>query len=371
MIRLHCPAQNYAWGRLGRHDSEVANLVGAAGRPVDESQPYAELWMGSHPSGPAMLANAPDTTLSDWLAAHAPALGQTVRDRFGDTLPFLFKVLSVQTALSIQSHPDKELAEKLHAERPHDYKDDNHKPEMAIAITDFEALKAVLKEAFSALMTCSPDKVHAAVQALEARLQRKADSGHQLTNKEALVLRLHDQYPHDVGVLSAFFLNLVELAPDEAIYLAANVPHAYLSGQLMECMATSDNVVRAGLTPKLRDTEVLCESLTYHQGPPDVLRGTPLGRYTTVYQPPFEEFEVRRMELPGHAESIVSANQGPTVMLVQQGSASAQAVCPQAYPHAEAMTQLSRGDVFFLPSDTALQLTNTESDPLPQVRAML
>lgn len=185
-----------------------------------------------------------------------------------------------------------------------------------------------------------------------------------------------------------------------------------------------------------------------------------MGQYTTVYQPPFDEFEVRRMELPGNAESIVSANQvcrwflcaerscfdkchcqtglslsptvtsgschtcgtllclpyvsvtldmkmymaidsglltspicswliallgqmgcqlcagihscshgcictaqGPTVMLVQQGSASAQAVCPETYPHAEAMTQLSRGNVFFLPSDTALQLTNTEADP--------
>lgn len=38
----------------------------------------------------------------------------------------------------------------------------------------------------------------------------------------------------------------------QAMYLAANVPHAYLSGEAVECMATSDNVVRAGLTPKLR-----------------------------------------------------------------------------------------------------------------------
>ncbi len=71
--------------------------------------------------------------------------------------------------------------------------------------------------------------------------------------------------PQDVGVLSVFFLNLVTLAPGQAMYLPANEPHAYVSGELVEAMATSDNVVRAGLTPKLRDTEVLCSSLTYSQ----------------------------------------------------------------------------------------------------------
>ena len=55
------------------------------------------------------------------------------------SLPFLFKLLSVDTSLSIQAHPDKELAEKLHARAPEIYKDPNHKPEMAIALSPFEA----------------------------------------------------------------------------------------------------------------------------------------------------------------------------------------------------------------------------------------
>lgn len=87
----------------------------------------------------------------------------------------------------------------------------------------------------------------------------------QLTNKEELVLQLEKQYPNDVGVISAFFLNHVKLNPGEALYLGANEPHAYLFGDCIECMATSDNVVRAGLTPKHRDIKTLCSMLTYKQ----------------------------------------------------------------------------------------------------------
>lgn len=89
------------------------------------------------------------------------------------------------------------------------------------------------------------------------------DQVRQLTEKELLVLQLEKQYPADVGVISAFFFNHVKLNPGEALYLGANEPHAYLSGECIECMATSDNVVRAGLTPKLRDVQTLCSMLTY------------------------------------------------------------------------------------------------------------
>lgn len=86
-----------------------------------------------------------------------------------------------------------------------------------------------------------------------------------LSSKEELALLLERQYPDDVGVFASFFLNYIKLVPGEAVYLAANVPHAYISGECIECMATSDNVVRAGLTPKFRDTETLCSMLTYEQ----------------------------------------------------------------------------------------------------------
>ena len=87
----------------------------------------------------------------------------------------------------------------------------------------------------------------------------------QLTGKEELALKLEKQYPGDIGVLSLFFLNYIKLAPGEAVYLDANEPHAYLSGEIVECMAASDNVVRAGFTPKYIDTQTLCSMLTYKQ----------------------------------------------------------------------------------------------------------
>jgi mannose-6-phosphate isomerase len=207
--------------------------------------------MGTHPSGPATLADG-TTTLRDWIAQHPEALGAAVAARFGAAagLPYLFKVLSVRTALSIQSHPDKALAERLHASNPKEYKDDNHKPEMALALADFSALcgfappaeikaalrdhgelrlvvgdaasdallnadggafKPALKAAFTALMTADPAPVASAVSALVKRLEGDKAGGRALSAKEALVLTLNGQYPGDVGVLSAFFLNHVRL----------------------------------------------------------------------------------------------------------------------------------------------------------------
>lgn len=137
--RLRCAVQHYEWGRRGA-TSLVARL--AVADQQDTEQHYAELWMGTHPSGPSTLLddNGELLLLRDWLARKPDALGRVVAARWGGDLPFLFKVLSVAKALSIQAHPDKKLAEALHALRPSVYKDDNHKPEMAIAITEFRAL---------------------------------------------------------------------------------------------------------------------------------------------------------------------------------------------------------------------------------------
>ncbi|EIE20706.1 mannose-6-phosphate isomerase [Coccomyxa subellipsoidea C-169] len=400
MLRLQCPVQNYAWGRKpdgggGKRGSEVAALAAGAGIEVDPEKPYAELWMGTHPSGPATVLGVENTTLSHWLSTHPSALGDA-QQYFGDDIPFLFKVLSVGTALSIQSHPDKALAQKLHAKRPDVYKDDNHKPEMAIALTDFEALcgfvehdelvealrsvpelksvvgeaaaaaveaspsKAALKAAFSALMTADASTVATAIQVMTKRLlsERRV-----LTEKEKLVLRLNEQYPLDVGVLSAFFFNLVTLKPGQAVYLAANVPHAYVSGELVECMATSDNVIRAGLTPKLRDTSVLCESLTYSQGPPEILEGTPSTSrtWTVTYSPPFDEFEVLRIRIPGTTRPLglqeaIPASPGPQILLVREGQGRAFTRNPpraDADPKVELQeVELRKGGVVFIPANT-------------------
>ncbi|OQU86417.1 hypothetical protein SORBI_3003G087900 [Sorghum bicolor] len=302
LLRLRCAVQHYEWGQHGAA-SLVARL---ADQNPDPARPYAELWMGTHPSGPSTLLGD-GALLRDWLARNPDALGPAVAARWGGDLPFLFKVLSVAKALSIQAHPDKKLAEVLHALRPSTYKDDNHKPEMAIAFTEFRALcgfapieelkdvlrtvpeieglighedtgklmnmkeydgvsevKSSLRSAFAKLMTASKDMVSEAVAKLISRLNTDSKIRN-LTDKEQLVLSLERQYQDDVGVLAALFFNYVKLSPGEALYIGPNEPHAYLSGECIEIMATSDNVVRAGLTPKYRDVQTLCSMLTYKQ----------------------------------------------------------------------------------------------------------
>ncbi len=440
---------------------QVAALAAAGGTPIDPAAPYAELWMGTHPSGPSELAAAPGGTLGAWLEAHPAALGARSAARFGPVLPFLFKVLSVGTALSIQSHPDKALAERLHREKPEVnewkereveierlplqararlvsapppplstsharpllslslsfssftqwYKDDNHKPEMAIAVGhDFSALcgfeapaglaaalegtpelagvigpaatdalvsaapgaeadpatfKAALKVAFTALMTAPPAVYGPAVEALAKRLEGEgaatvSPSSSPLALKNALALKLNAQYPADVGVLAAYFLNYLTLADGEAIALAANEPHAYVSGNLVECMATSDNVVRAGLTPKPRDTDTLCASLTYTTGKPEVLSGSPLQEHTVAYAPPFDEFEVVRVALPAGADTLLPPSSGPAIILVGSGAgglaATELSLGQGGAGGLAASAAVGRGEVLFIPAGTPLRV---------------
>ena len=139
MFPLSCSVQNYAWGRIGE-DSIIARLkmVSDANFSVGPTTPYAELWMGTHVNGPSKLEDG--TPLLDWLQANPDAVGTLPEDYSPGDLPFLFKVLSIRTALSIQAHPNKHRAPVLHATKPDIYKDPNHKPEMAIALTPFEAM---------------------------------------------------------------------------------------------------------------------------------------------------------------------------------------------------------------------------------------
>jgi mannose-6-phosphate isomerase len=94
--------------------------------------------MGTHPNGPSLLHENENISLSSWLENHSNAVGYTPEE--SNELPFMLKILSIQTALSIQVHPNKALAFQLHQKQPHLYKDPNHKPEMSIALTPFEAL---------------------------------------------------------------------------------------------------------------------------------------------------------------------------------------------------------------------------------------
>ncbi|KAF8798497.1 RmlC-like cupin [Phlegmacium glaucopus] len=267
--------------------------------------------MGTHPTSPSLVLSS-HQVLSEHLAGHPQLIGKPVIEKFnaGDgNLPFLFKVLSIEKALSIQTHPDKQTAEILHAQRPDIYKDPYHKPEMALAITPFQALcgfrplpeiayylnntpelkalipppvindflsisgssnpgqaeKAALKNLFTSLMTANESTVHDQLDLLVKRYQLQATQLDDDDDIVQLVLRLNEQFPGDIGLFCPFVLNYVRLDPGQAIFLGAGEPHAYISG---ECMANSDNVIRAGLTPKLRDIPNLISNLTYTASPP-------------------------------------------------------------------------------------------------------
>uniref|UniRef100_A0ACD5VL03 Uncharacterized protein n=1 Tax=Avena sativa TaxID=4498 RepID=A0ACD5VL03_AVESA len=310
LLRLRCGVQHYEWGLFGEA-SLVARLAAADpdfGIVIDPALPYAELWMGTHPSMPSLVLPGGEP-LSGWLARNKDALGHAV-------------VLSVAKPLSIQAHPDKSLAKELHDQRPADYRDANHKPEMAIAITEFRALFGFAGIEFRTL-----------------------------TEKELLILSLERQYPEDVGVLAALFFNYVKLSPGEAIYIGANEPHAYLSGECIECMATSDNVVRAGLTPKYRDVKTLSDMLTYKQVFPEILRGVPVYPYVRRYTPPTDEFEVDCCLLPPGEVVVMPPTPSPSIFLVMTGKGEIQ-VDSMLYGE-----KTKEGDVFFVPAYTGVKLS--------------
>ncbi|KAF6168364.1 hypothetical protein GIB67_018204 [Kingdonia uniflora] len=378
--KLVCGVQSYDWGKIGG-ESMVAKLFSLnSGVEIELDKPYAEFWMGTHESGPSFViescgdGNGDDhVSLKEWVAENPSVLGDKVVKKWGNDLPFLFKVLSVAKALSIQAHPDKELARTLHKLRPSIYKDDNHKPEMALALTEFEALCGFVSMEELKDVICSvpevtelvgnayadqvlhvkeqdgKEEVKAVLQSIFTQLM----SLRQLTDKERLVIRLDKQYPSDVGVISAFFLNYVNLNPGEALYLGANEPHAYIFGECIECMATSDNVVRAGLTPKLRDVPTLCSMLTYKQGFPEILCGVPLNQHTKRYSPPFDEFEVDCCILPQGAKTVFPAISGPSLFVVASGEGTMQ-TDSSSYEE-----EVSEGDVLFVSANTQICITST------------
>jgi len=393
--------QQYAWGKLGR-ESMVAKLCasGDVTFTVDENQPYAELWMGTHVKAPSKMVKSGED-LKTFVAKNLDVLGAKVQLRFKD-LPYLFKVLSVAKALSIQAHPDKKLAEKLHAERPEIYKDPNHKPEMAIALTEFEALcgfrpvNEILKffelipeltdiigneaceqlksqkDPFSALKSCF-SKV---IQADKALIQKKlTDLVKCVSTMEDdsksyvlgdLLLRLNHQFPGDVGCFVIYFLNHVHLQPGEALFLKANVPHAYLDGDCIECMACSDNVVRAGLTPKLIDAETLIEMLEYKPSSVAEQLFRPVESehaYETLYNPPVDDFTVSCVKLSGEslpgATYEFSMNDSASIVLFIEASARVKG---------SSGVGITAGTILFIPAGVKLEIENV-SEALVAYRA--
>ncbi|KAH0502370.1 Mannose-6-phosphate isomerase [Microtus ochrogaster] len=396
-------------------NSEVACLLASSDplAQISEDKPYAELWMGTHPRGDARILDnrISQKTLGQWIADNQDCLGPKVKDTFNGKLPFLFKVLSVETALSIQAHPNKELAQKLHLQAPQHYPDNNHKPEMAIALTSFQGLcgfrpveeivtflkkvpefqsligeeataqlkqsvsgdpgaaAAALRNCFSHLMKSEKKVVVEQLNLLVKRISQQVSAGNSMDDIcGKLLLQLHQQYPGDIGCFAIYFLNLLNLKPGEAMFLEANVPHAYLKGDCVECMACSDNTVRAGLTPKFIDVPTLCEMLNYTPSPSKDRLFAPTRSqddpYLSIYDPPVPDFTVMKMEVPGSVtEYKVLAVDSASILLMVQGTVTA------TTPTVQAEIPLQRGGVLFIGANESVLLKLTVPKDLLIFRA--
>jgi mannose-6-phosphate isomerase len=356
MDRLENPVRHYAWGSA----RDIPEFLGV---PPDGT-PQAELWMGAHPGAPSLvLRDGTRRPLPELIAADPEAeLGPAVATRFGGRLPFLLKVLAAGEPLSLQVHPDKARAVARFADPRYaaDYTDDNHKPELICALRDgFEALcgfrpvpatAALLDElAVPGLAAWRPALARQppadALRALVTQILAAAPAAGQLADTIAGVAsagrrvsggggawagagrayaRLAAAYPGDPGVLVALLLNHAVLAEGAALFVAAGVPHCYLGGFGAEVMASSDNVLRAGLTSKRVNVPELLEVLDFTPAPPRVLHAEPDGVQDT-YPVPVPDFRLGRLRLgaapvvlPGGTAQILLATAG-TVRLDAPG----------------------------------------------------
>ena len=372
-LLMQNPIQGYDWGS---HDA----LTTLFGIPNPAGKPQAELWMGAHPNGCSEVVLAGDVQKLSTLIERAPAavLGDATVARFG-SLPFLFKVLCAEKALSIQVHPSKAQAEAGFAREEaagidikasnRNYKDPNHKPELVFALTPYQAMNgfraipAILALFERVKLATIADLVAAlAANQNEAGLQhffhqlliltgpRKEDAlagllayaaAHQDEETFALVTSLAAQYPGDVGLFSPLLLNVVTLQPGQAMYLDACTPHAYVRGTGLEIMANSDNVLRAGLTPKYIDVAELLDCTRCLAKPDDQILLSPrMEGAVQHYDVPVPDFTFSVYPAGEHALTTASAEILFTIdgtVILQQGKQS---------------LRLEKGQSAFIPATT-------------------
>lgn len=349
------PIRNYAWGSY----DGISTYTGIA---VEAGKPAAEVWMGAHPDAPSMVQAREGTwaPLNKFIADFPlSTLGEDVFSEFGE-LPFLFKILSASMPLSIQVHPDKEKAiagyerERtlgISRSAPEcNYKDRNHKPELAVALSSLSALcgfrnpqeasrflgaklcdyfgfdashpessfRNILRKALG-LKEKERLVVEERAKARARELMSSSDPVEALAGRT--VLLCYEHYPHDSGAISPFFMSVLELGPGQGVYIPAGVMHAYLGGTILEIMATSDNVIRGGLTHKHMDVEDLVRVLDFDASPALIApeKVDPAGTETR-WDTPAREFGLSRLELSA-ATPYSSLTRGPEILLCIRGEA--------------------------------------------------
>lgn len=377
MDKIHVlknPVQEYAWGSK----TFIPQLLG---EPAPSRKPQAELWMGAHPKASSqVLCDDQWISLSEFIQKNPEGiLGRSVAEKFSNKLPFLLKVLAIAKPLSIQAHPNQNQARegfarenrlKIPLKAPHrNYKDENHKPELICALTPFWALKGLRKiEDMMALMDrisvsdfkedilnlqSHPDQKGwkeflATLMTMEQKKQAKivtkviaySEKYRDADPAFEWMIKLNQEYPDDITVLSPMFLNLVRLEPGNAMYIPAGELHAYLEGAGIELMANSDNVLRGGLTPKHIDVDELLKILNFTYDKVDILRPVGHDNNEEVYPTAAEEFLL----------SVISVREGSIFESSRKRSVGMM-ICMDGDAH---VIDLSSGDTLSLTKGTSI-----------------
>ncbi|MBN6066364.1 mannose-6-phosphate isomerase, class I [Aggregatibacter actinomycetemcomitans] len=335
---LNGSLQHYVWGG----ENYIPNLL-----HINKTQEhYAEYWLGAHASAPSQLLTAQgEIPLSDFLRQNPTALGAQSRGLFGENLPYLLKILDVANPLSIQLHPTKKQAEIGFAQEnaagvalndpKRTYKDDNHKPEMMIALSDFWLLHGfktkdkildtlrqrpsladlATKLESQDLSAFYADIMLAKQEQLARWLLPIIDAQQSAFEQNQLALQNPDYWvlyslqamdisrdKLDAGLMSFYLFNIVNLRVGEGIFQAAGIPHAYLRGQNIELMACSDNVIRGGLTPKHIDIAQLLNVIDCREVIPQVIAPAPKDTVYYTYSTPGEDFALSNLRYAKNTE---------------------------------------------------------------------
>jgi len=353
---LKNPIQEYAWGSR----TAIADLLG---EPTPSQKPQAELWIGAHPKAASeVLHDNQWIPLPKWIE-YAPEdiLGPTVAKRFQGKLPFLLKVLAAEMPLSIQAHPNIEQADEGFVREnalqiPFDaptrnYRDNNHKPELICALTPFWGLKGFRKTAdiLELMKQIALTKLLYESKCLEENASNRLErffrklltmdkqtqtrlvgevvrAAEKLSSKDTAfdwVVRLNQNYPSDIGVISPLFLNLIMLQPGEAMFIQAGTLHAYLRGTGIELMANSDNVLRGGLTPKHIDIDELTKILHFTEEPPLLTAPNNLSPSLSQYPTAAEEFLLSVINAGEESMYTSEQDRSVEILICTRGSAAA------------------------------------------------
>jgi mannose-6-phosphate isomerase len=371
---LRNPIQNYAWGSM----TFMPDLMGG---PVPAEKPQAELWMGVHPKAPSkVLCDGEWMSLPEFIRTDPEGiLGESVAKNFSNELPFLFKVLAATKPLSIQVHPNRDQAQegfarenemKIPLDAPNrNYKDQNHKPEMICALTPFWLLNGFreiddlialterigapalrdqvrllqgqhvaegLKSFLTTLMTMDRGTQTELVSEVMHCIEQNSGTDAALE----WVVRLNQEYPGDIGVLSPLFMNIVGLKPGQGMYTPSGRLHTYLEGAGIELMANSDNVLRGGLTAKNMELRELLKVLDFMHNQVDILMPVRRGKGEDIYQTPAKEFVLSLISVERSSPFESSRTRSVEIMICLEGDAQ--------------ISDLGNGNVLSLPRGTSL-----------------